>query len=140
MKKTKRILIQAAGGLVENEKAEVLFIFRRGKWDLPKGKVDPGESLEECAIREVEEETGVTQLRLIRFLIVTNHDYSERGKKIKKESHWYLMKANSQQPLIPQMEEDISELRWVAPADFKNIISNTYPTIIEVLRAAGYSV
>jgi mutator protein MutT len=137
MKKTKRMLIQAAGGLVENEKGEILFIFRRGKWDLPKGKIDPGETLEECAIREVEEETGITNLRLIKFLLVTYHDYTEGGMKIKKESHWFLMNASSQQALVPQLEEDISEIRWIAPADLGSVLKNTYPTIVDVLKVTA---
>jgi len=103
-----RILIRAGGGLVENEKGEVLFMFRRGKWDLPKGKLDPGETLESCALREVKEETGVSQLELIQFLLVTEHEYEERGLFILKETHWYRMKTTSHESLIPQTEEDIS--------------------------------
>src|SRR5450432_206693 len=140
MKKTKRAIIQAGGGLVENEKGEILFMFRRGKWDLPKGKIGPGETMEECALREVEEETGVSDLRLIKFLLVTTHDYAEGGKHIKKESHWYLMKSSSRAKLIPQIEEDISELRWIGPADFKIVLANTYPAILDVLRVGGHLV
>jgi 8-oxo-dGTP pyrophosphatase MutT (NUDIX family) len=140
MQKANRILIQAGGGLVVNEKDEVLFMFRRGKWDLPKGKLDPGETLEQCALREVEEETGVRELKLIKFLLITQHEYEERGLKLLKESHWYLMKAGSQQTLVPQTEEDISDLRWIGFKDFRMILHNTYPAIRDVLRAGGYSV
>jgi ADP-ribose pyrophosphatase YjhB (NUDIX family) len=140
MENVNRILIQAAGGLVLNEKGEVLFMFRRGKWDLPKGKVDAGETLEDCALREVEEETGVGQLKLGKFLLITEHDYEERGKSIRKISHWYLMNANSHQPLIPQTAEDITELKWMGPVDFKMVAQNTYPAILEVLRAGGYPI
>jgi 8-oxo-dGTP pyrophosphatase MutT (NUDIX family) len=136
MNNANRILIRAGGGLVENEKGEVLFMFRRGKWDLPKGKTDPGESLEDCAVREVREETGVEKLEIIKFLLKTEHEYEERGESIIKESYWYLMKSNSHQPLIPQTEEDITELRWVGPSDFKTVLNNTYPSIVEVLKAA----
>jgi 8-oxo-dGTP pyrophosphatase MutT (NUDIX family) len=135
-----RILIRAGGGLVKNEKNEVLFIFRRGKWDLPKGKLDEGETLEQCALREVEEETGVGQLELVRFLLITEHDYEERGKPILKETHWWLMKTIGNQPLIPQKEEDITEIRWIGPADFNLIKQNTYPAILDVLRMAGHSI
>jgi 8-oxo-dGTP pyrophosphatase MutT (NUDIX family) len=135
--KENSILIQAGGGLVENEKGEILFMFRRGKWDLPKGKLDPGETLESCALREVEEETGVGQLQLIRFLIITEHIYQERGQFILKRTHWYLMNADSNQPLIPQKEEDITELKWVGTQDHEMILENTYPGILEVLRAGG---
>ena len=140
MNKENRILVKAGGGLVINEKGEVLFIFRRGKWDLPKGKLDPGESLESCALREVIEETGVGQLEIIRFLLVTEHEYEEYGQFILKETHWWLMKTTGNQPLIPQTEEDITELKWIGPSDFKIVQQNTYPGILDVLRAGGYSV
>ncbi len=133
-------MVKAGGGLVINEIGEVLFIFRRGKWDLPKGKLDPGESLESCAIREVKEETGVGHLELIRFLIITEHEYVERGHSILKETHWWLMKTKGNQPLTPQSEEDITAIKWIGSVDFKIVQQNTYPTILEVLRAGGYSI
>ena len=138
MNKENRILVRAAGGLVKNEKSEVLFMFRRGKWDLPKGKLDPGETLENCALREVKEETGVGQLELVKFLLITAHEYEERGQAILKETHWWLMKTSGNQPLIPQSEEDITDLKWFGSQDFKIVQQNTYPGIIEVLRAGGY--
>jgi 8-oxo-dGTP pyrophosphatase MutT (NUDIX family) len=138
MKDENRIFIQAGGGLVENDRREVLFIFRRGKWDLPKGKLDGGETLEQCAIREVEEETGVRQLQLIRFLMITEHEYIERGKKILKETHWWLMKTNGIQTLIPQTEEDITEIRWIGSPNFNLVLQNTYPAIADVLKSAGF--
>jgi 8-oxo-dGTP pyrophosphatase MutT (NUDIX family) len=140
MNKENRILIKAAGGLVINNNGEILFMFRRGKWDLPKGKLDPGESLESCAKREVIEETGVSQLELVRFLLITEHEYEDRGDLILKETHWWLMKTNGNQPLIPQREEDITELKWIEPPDLKMVQQNTYPGILDVLRAGGYSV
>jgi 8-oxo-dGTP pyrophosphatase MutT (NUDIX family) len=135
-----RILVKAGGGLVINEKEEILFMFRRGKWDLPKGKLDPGESLESCAQREVKEETGINHLALIRFLLVTEHEYEERGQVILKETHWWMMKTIGNQKLVPQTEEDISELKWIGPSDFKLVQQNTYPGILDVLRAGGYSI
>jgi len=113
-------------------------MFRRGKWDLPKGKLDPGESLESCAQREVKEETGISHLELVRFLIVTKHEYEEDGQIISKETHWWLMKSNGNQILIPQTEEDITELKWIGPSDFKIVQQNTYPSILDVLRAGGF--
>jgi 8-oxo-dGTP pyrophosphatase MutT (NUDIX family) len=138
MKDENKIFIQAGGGLVENERREVLFIFRRGKWDLPKGKLDEGESLEQCAIREVEEETGVGQLQLIRFLLITEHEYVERGMKILKETHWWLMKTVGSQTLIPQTEEDITGIKWIGSANFNLVLQNTYPAIVDVLKSAGF--
>jgi 8-oxo-dGTP pyrophosphatase MutT (NUDIX family) len=138
MKKENRILIRAGGGLVENEKGEILFMFRRGKWDLPKGKLDPGETLAACALREVSEETGVTRLELKKFLLVTEHEYEENGLPILKETHWYQIIANGNQLLIPQTEEDITELKWLGPSDFSIVQQNTYPGILDVLKAGGY--
>lgn len=125
--------VTAAGGLIENEKAEVLLIFRRGKWDLPKGKVDKGESLDECAVREVEEETGLKNIELLKPLTVTYHTYDEFGKHIIKDSHWYKMKVKGKQNIVPQTEEDISEIKWVKKKDLKNYFSNTFPSVKDVL-------
>lgn len=133
------MVVKAGGGLVKNEKGEILFMFRRGKWDLPKGKQDPGESLENCALREVEEETGVGSLTVQKFLLVTEHPYEEKGQLLLKETHWWLMTTNSQQPLVPQTEEDITELRWIGTSEMNMILLNTYPGIIEVLKAGGVS-
>ena len=94
-------IVQAAGGLVVNERKEILMIFRRGKWDLPKGKLDKGETLADCAVREVEEETGLQKIKLISPLIITYHTYHEGTKFILKESHWYNMKVSGEQKLIP---------------------------------------
>ena len=80
----KFILIRAAGGLVENEKGELLFMLRRGKWDLPKGKLDDNETLSECAVREVKEETGLTQIKAWKEIDITYHTYVEFGKHILK--------------------------------------------------------
>jgi 8-oxo-dGTP pyrophosphatase MutT (NUDIX family) len=137
MNKENKKLIKAGGGLVENEKRELLFIFRRGKWDLPKGKLDPGESLADCAIREVKEETGIKDLELKRFLLITHHDYFERGVELTKETHWWLMKSNSNQTLIPQADEDITELKWIGTTELSTVLQNTYPGIIEVLESGG---
>jgi 8-oxo-dGTP pyrophosphatase MutT (NUDIX family) len=127
-------LIKAGGGLVKNEMDEILMIFRRGKWDLPKGKLDEGETLEECAKREVEEETGLHQLTLIKPLLITYHTYHLFGKHNLKETHWYLMKAGGNEKLIPQTEEEISEIVWVKKENLENYLDNTFPTIETVLK------
>lgn len=127
-------LITAAGGVVENEKKEVLLIFRRGKWDLPKGKLDKGEKLEDCAVREVEEETGLQKVKLLAQLSVTYHTYHEGTKFILKESHWYTMKVAGDQQLIPQVEEDIHEIRWVKPKDLVKYSPDCFPSVADVLE------
>lgn len=129
------ILIQTGGGLVVNDKKEILMIFRRGKWDLPKGKIDEGESLEQCAVREVEEETGLKKLNLGKKITVTYHTYTEYGKHILKESHWYAMSVTGKQEITPQTEEDITEIEWVKPKELKEKLTNTFPLIIEVLNS-----
>lgn len=128
-------IIQAAGGLVLNEMGEILFIFRRGRWDLPKGKLDPGESLSQCALREVEEETGLSGLFLERELLITYHTYEQDGENILKETYWYQMKASSQTALTAQTEEDILEVRWTAQSKLETVTDNTYQAIKDVLRA-----
>ena len=128
------IPVTAAGGVVENEKGEVLLIFRRGKWDLPKGKSDKGESIEQCAVREVEEETGLTNIQLKKLLTITYHTYDEFGKHILKDSHWYKMKVKGSQNITPQTEEEITEVKWVKKKDLKDYFSNIFPSVKDVLK------
>lgn len=127
-------LIVTAGGAVLNEKDELMMIFRRGKWDLPKGKLDEGETLEECAVREVREETGVQDLKTGEKIIITYHTYLEFGTHILKESHWYKMRCKNEENLVPQTEEDITEIKWVGAFELDKYTSNTYQTIIEVVN------
>lgn len=126
-------VIQAGGGIIENEKGELLMIFRRGKWDLPKGKLDPGENIDECALREVREETGLNEVKLKKPLLTTYHTYHEGTKFILKESHWFSMKVKSNQVLTPQVEEDIHEIKWVNKKDMSDILVNTYPSIKDAI-------
>lgn len=127
-------LIQAAGGVVKNENKKILMMLRRGKWDLPKGKLDEGETLQQCAKREVEEETGLKNLEIIKPIIITYHTYVQFGKHNLKETHWYAMKATSNEKLIPQTEEDITELKWVKKEDLSPFLLNTFPTIAIVIK------
>lgn len=130
-------ILQTAGGLVYNEKGEFLIIFRRGKWDLPKGKLDKGETLEECALREVNEETGLSNLTIEKPLVTTYHTYDENGKHILKENHWYIMQTNGNQKLTAQTEEDITAVQMADPKDIASFTDNTFPSILEVFKAAG---
>jgi len=131
--------IIAAGGLVLNEANELLLIFRRGFWDLPKGKLDPNESIAECAVREVEEETGVSQIMLGNLIAITSHEYFDNytNADVKKETHWYHMRVDGKPNLIPQTTEDITAIEWTKNQNLLERLSNTYPTIIEVITKAG---
>jgi len=135
----KKIVI-AAGGLITNANGEVLMIYRRGKWDLPKGKKEDDETIQTCAIREIQEETGLHQLTLGNEIAVTVHEYVDAysGNEIEKHTHWFSMKADKAEKLIPQAIEDISEVIWVKPGDLHKYLQQTYPTIIEVFKKAGY--
>ena len=126
-------IIQAAGGLVQNEKKQILLIFRRGKWDLPKGKLDKGESLEQCAVREVEEETGLTDVKLDSPLVITYHTYHEGTKFVLKESHWYNMNVKGIQTLVPQTDEGILEIKWMTVKEAQTFFPECYPSVIDVI-------
>lgn len=127
-------IVQAAGGLVLNAEKEMLLIFRRGKWDLPKGKLDPGETLAQCALREVEEETSIKNIELKKELITTYHTYHENGKFILKESYWYEMRTGDKQPLIPQATEDILEAIWANDAKTDEYLKNAFPSVVDVIN------
>ena len=131
-------LLKAGGGFVLNEKNEVLMMFRRGKWDLPKGKVDKKETFEECAIRETEEETGLNNIKLISPLITTYHTYHEGSRYVLKETKWFTMNVNGEQKLIPQAVEQISKLEWVDKNNLKKYLQNSFPSVKDVLEG-GFS-
>ena len=126
--------IEAAGGIVQNDKKELLFIFRLGKWDLPKGKVEKGEDIATTAMREVEEETGVTNLTLKNKVGETYHTYNAFGKHFIKTTHWFYLTCPSKQTVTPQTEEDITEIKWVKAKDIKEPLENTYPSVKDILE------
>lgn len=125
---SKTTVIPAAGGLVLNQKEEVLFIFRNGVWDLPKGKIERGETIKTAAIREVEEECGIFNLKLIKPLLTTYHIYFDNGNKL-KETYWFLMTSDYQKELIPQIEEGITEVAFKNETEIKEVLKNTYTNI-----------
>ena len=127
-------IIEAAGGIVQNDKKDILFIFRRGKWDLPKGKLENKETPETAAAREVEEETGVKDLKLKKKIGETYHTYDEFGKHILKISHWFYFTCSSKQELQPQTEEDITETKWVKTKDIREPMGHTYENIKDIMR------
>jgi 8-oxo-dGTP pyrophosphatase MutT (NUDIX family) len=128
-------LVKAGGGFVLNDESQVLMMFRRGKWDLPKGKLDKNETAEEGAIRETEEETGLTKITLIGPLITTYHTYHEGTRFMLKESKWFRMRVNGEQKLIPQTTEQITRLEWVSKDGLNEYRKNSFPSVIDVLDA-----
>lgn len=126
-------LIEAAGGIVQNSKKELLFIYRLDKWDLPKGKIEPKEAEQDAAVREVEEETGVQQLTIKKKVGETYHTYNAFGKHFLKITHWYFMTCKGEQVLTPQTEEHITELKWVKTKDIREPMLNTYPSIRDIM-------
>lgn len=128
-------IIEAAGGVVQNASKEILFIFRREKWDLPKGKMEAGETPEICAEREIAEETGVQKLILKKKIGETYHIYREKETDILKISHWYYFTTTDDRVLTPQAEEDITEAKWIQTQNIKEPMDNTYESIREIMRA-----
>jgi ADP-ribose pyrophosphatase YjhB (NUDIX family) len=128
-------VIAAAGGVVKNKESKTLFIYRLNKWDLPKGKVEKGEQIDEAAIREVEEECAVSELEIIRPLKDTFHIYTMGDELVLKQTYWFEMKTEFNGKLIPQTEEDIEEVRWMSDDDINTeVLANTYASIADFLN------
>ncbi len=121
-------VIEASGGIVKNDHDDILFIFRHGKWDLPKGKIEIGESREIAGLREVEEECGLHKIELHSYFETTYHLYKENDEEILKISYWYRM-YSEETVLIPQIEEGITDLSWLSISEFPKVLHNTYPNI-----------
>jgi 8-oxo-dGTP pyrophosphatase MutT (NUDIX family) len=127
--KTKLPIQKAGGGLVYNKKNEVLMIFRNGKWDLPKGGIEKGEEIEQTALREVTEETGVTGLVVNEKLQKTYHIFKRNGRYKLKITHWFEMRTNFKGTPIGQIEEGIEKVAWMNEAQVKEALKNSYENI-----------
>ncbi|MBK9283790.1 MAG: NUDIX domain-containing protein [Sphingobacteriaceae bacterium] len=126
--------IEAGGGLIQKEK-EYLFIRRLGKWDLPKGKLDKGESIEACALRECEEECNVKNLKIIARLPSTFHIYKYKNSYALKRTYWFHMVTNYTGKLVPQTEENIEAVEWMDKKKIKQfVLPDTYPTIVDLIN------
>ncbi len=125
-------LIEAAGGVVFNENQDVLMIYRLKTWDLPKGKIDQGETPEVAAVREIQEETGLNVVELGDFICHTYHTYTQKEKRILKKTHWYKM-FTKEEKLTPQYSEDIEVAEWRNLTDFLQSNPIVYLAILDVL-------
>ena len=142
-------IIVAAGGIVRNEKGEILFIFRYGKWDLPKGKLvmhhEPqstfkeyngfkiNENPVEAAVREVMEETGLRDIKVIHELASTYHIFYKTKKRLIKRTYWFEMFAGSGQTLIPQEKEGITIVKWISEKEIPGILNNTFASLNDLI-------
>ncbi len=122
-------VVVAGGGFVTNKKGKILFIYRNNKWDLPKGKVDKGESIEKAAMREVEEETGVKRLKIDKFLRTTYHVFRRNGEYRLKQVHWFAMSTDYKGELVGQKEEGIEKVKWKSPKKVRKALENSYHNI-----------
>jgi len=127
--------INAGGGLVKNAKGELLFIERNKKWDLPKGRAEGGEDIETTSLREVEEETGVENLSIERFLQETYHIYKNKGQYKLKVTYWYLMNTDFTGELAPQLEEGITKAVWKTNGEAQEALNNSYANVKLLTKA-----
>ncbi len=124
---------KAAGGLVTNQKKQLLFIKRRGLWDIPKGHIEKGETKEAAALREVSEECGISQLQIVKRMKTTYHTYYLEGKLTLKPSYWFLMAYVGTEPTKPQLNEGITEAIWVSNDKVPELLAQSYPSIVDVI-------
>lgn len=131
--------VVAAGGIVTNEKDELLLIYRHSKWDLPKGHLEKGESFEDCALREIKEETGIGSLYINRYIGTTEHEYFDSflHADVVKETHWFEMNTGKDESLHPQTEEGIEWIRWIRQEEVSLFLKDSYKNIIEILKKSG---
>jgi 8-oxo-dGTP pyrophosphatase MutT (NUDIX family) len=133
-------IIEAAGGVVYAPDGNRLLIFRNGKWDLPKGKIEKGEETKAAALREVEEECGLGELKIGNELPSTYHTYIQGEERILKKTHWFEMRVKEASSLSPQLEEGITEAKWLNAAQVKKALENTYPSIHDILEGVQIAV
>ena len=131
LKKLPKVI--AGGGKVYNDKGDILFIFRNGKWDLPKGKIDGKETIEAAALREVEEETGVKDLKIIKPLETTYHIFKRNGRHRIKITKWFEMQSSFTGELVPEEIEGITKVEWLNPEQTQKALENSYANIKELI-------
>ena len=122
-------VVTAAGGMVKNKEEDILFIYRNNRWDLPKGKTEKKESIQDAAIREVEEETGVEGLQITKFITRTYHVFKRKGKLRLKETHWFEMYTEYDGELIPETKEGIKKAKWKNFEKSQKALKKSYANI-----------
>ena len=128
--------VEAAGGLVRHKSGRYLFIEKKGRLDLPKGHVEPGEEPEACALREVSEECGIKGHYIIKPLSPSYHTYSWEGISYLKKTNWYLMGYDGKMITEPQAEEGITKVEWLLPDELSNIKGNAWYSLMEVINSS----
>ena len=123
----------AGGGKVFNSKGHILFIYRNGKWDLPKGKAEANETIDQTALREVEEETGIRDLSICKPLEITYHIFKRNNKILLKKTYWFEMYSSYEGDFKPQFKEGITKVKWIDPKKLKKIKKNIYANIDQLL-------
>jgi ADP-ribose pyrophosphatase YjhB (NUDIX family) len=131
LKKLPKVI--AGGGKVYNDRGDILFIFRNGKWDLPKGKIDGKETIEAAALREVEEETGVKDLKIVKPLETTYHIFKRNGRHRIKITKWFEMQSSYTGELVPEEIEGITKVEWLNPEQTQKALENSYANIKELI-------
>lgn len=121
--------IVAGGGKVLNAEGKILFIFRNGKWDLPKGKAEHKETIDQTALREVEEETGIRGLTITKPLEITYHIFKRNNQYFIKKTYWFEMFSDYSGDLKPQIKEGITKVKWIGPKKLKKVKTNIYANI-----------
>ncbi|HNW56801.1 MAG TPA: NUDIX domain-containing protein [Bacteroidales bacterium] len=128
--------VVAAGGLVKHASGKYLFIEKKGKLDLPKGHVEPGEDSKTCALREVSEETGITGQSIVKPITSSYHTYSWEGISYLKRTDWFLMQYSGEMIRVPQMEEGITKIDWLSPDELNDIKENAWLSLMDLINSS----
>jgi 8-oxo-dGTP pyrophosphatase MutT (NUDIX family) len=128
--------VAAAGGLVKHSSGRYLFIEKKGKLDLPKGHVEPGEETEACALREVSEECGIEGHTIVKSINPSYHTYSWEGISYLKKTSWYLMQYNGKMVTEPQTNEGITKVEWLFPDELNKIKGSAWLSLMEIINSS----
>lgn len=134
------VRVDAAGGVVADPEGNILMILRRGRWDLPKGHIEPGEEARICACREVAEETGIGHTKVGAAICSTYHSYELCGRRELKRTQWFAMTSDGEEQPMPQHEEGIERVEWVLRSELGSKLAGSFPTIREVFESFGLKV